>query len=314
MKFGENLYSLRKNAKMSQEKLAEEVGVSRQSVSKWENGESYPEMDNMLKLCTIFHCKLNDLVHEDMQDIDSLDESIKMSVVKLEKSKQKKLKVLSKIIYILAKIGKIGARIVAGCVIAGVIISTIILAKLNIESSKHITINSSATDVAEYVERDDGTIVVTGLDENDQLVAKELTEEESKDVKKIVGIVTKHSKGKTIALVICSGIAMVATMILTANALSNLEKLFKDIHDGDTPFTLENVHYMKTMTYLMIAVTIVAAIAEVFAGILTGTDISINMGFSLVNILFLYSIAYIFEYGYNLQKDSQGTIYGEDKE
>ena len=103
MKFGENLYSLRKNAKMSQEKLAEAVGVSRQSVSKWENGESYPEMENMLKLCEIFHCKLNDLVHEDMQDIDSLDEEIKMSVVKLEKGKQKKLKVLSKIIYIIAK-------------------------------------------------------------------------------------------------------------------------------------------------------------------------------------------------------------------
>ena len=54
MKFGENLYNLRKSAKISQEKLAEEVGVSRQSVSKWENGESYPEMDNMLKICKIF--------------------------------------------------------------------------------------------------------------------------------------------------------------------------------------------------------------------------------------------------------------------
>ena len=122
MKFGENLFSLRKNAKMSQEKLAEEVGVSRQSVSKWENGESYPEMDNILKLCKIFHCQINDLVHEDMQDIDSLDENIKMSVVKLEKSKQKKLKVLSKIIYVLAKIGKICTRVALGCVIAAAII------------------------------------------------------------------------------------------------------------------------------------------------------------------------------------------------
>ena len=314
MKFGENLYNLRKNAKMSQEKLAEEVGVSRQSVSKWENGESYPEMDNMLKLCTIFHCKLNDLVHEDMQDINSLDEDIKMSVVKLEKNKQKKLKVLSKIIYILAKIGKIGARIVAGCAIAAVILGTIVVANLNIDNSKHLTFNTSATDVAEYIEREDGTIVVTGKDEDDRMVSKELTEDESKDMKKIVNVVTRHSKGKTIGLIICSGIAMIATMILTANALSNLEKLFKNIHDGDTPFTLENVHYMKTMTYLMIAVTIVAAITEVFAGLLTGTDVSINMGFSLVNILFLYSIAYVFEYGYNIQQDSKGKIYGENEE
>ena len=314
MKFGENLYGLRKNAKMSQEKLAEMVGVSRQSVSKWENGESYPEMDNILKLCNIFHCKINDLVHEDMQDIDSLDEDIKMSVVKLEKSKQKKLKIISKIIYILAKIGKIGARIAAGCIIAGVIILTMVLAKVNIENSKHITFDSSATDIAEYVEQEDGTVIVKGLDKEKKTVSKELTEEESKDIKKVVNVITKHSKGKTIALVICSGLAMIATMTLIANALFNLEKLFKNIHDGDTPFTMENVHYIKVMTYLMIAVTIVAAVTDVFVSLLTLTDGTINVGFSLVNILFLYSISYIFEYGYNLQKESKGTIYGDDEE
>lgn len=71
MKFGENLYNLRKAAKMSQEKLAEKMEVTRQSVSKWENGESYPEMEKIMKLCTVFHCKINDLVHENMVDIDS---------------------------------------------------------------------------------------------------------------------------------------------------------------------------------------------------------------------------------------------------
>ena len=107
MKFGENLYNLRKAAKMSQEKLAEKMEVTRQSVSKWENGESYPEMEKIMKLCDVFHCKINDLVHEDMTDIDSLDEEIKMSVVKFKEEKQKKIKGISKAIYILARIGKI---------------------------------------------------------------------------------------------------------------------------------------------------------------------------------------------------------------
>ena len=107
MKFGENLYNLRKKSKMTQDVLAEKVGVSRQSVSKWENGESYPEMDNILILCNIFNCKINDLVHEDLTDIDLLDEEVKMSVAKLKKEKQKRMKVLSKIIYIVARIGKI---------------------------------------------------------------------------------------------------------------------------------------------------------------------------------------------------------------
>ena len=58
MKFGDNLRNLRKAKKMSQEKLAERVGVSRQSVSKWETGEAYPEMNNILVLCEIFHCNI----------------------------------------------------------------------------------------------------------------------------------------------------------------------------------------------------------------------------------------------------------------
>ena len=82
MKFGDNLRKIRKSKKMSQEQLAEKVNVTRQSVSKWENGESYPEMNNILELCKIFNCKLNDLVHTDMADISSLDEEIVMKVVK----------------------------------------------------------------------------------------------------------------------------------------------------------------------------------------------------------------------------------------
>ena len=72
MKFGDNLRKIRKSKKMSQEQLAEKMNVTRQSVSKWENGESYPEMNNILELCKIFNCKLNDLVLADMPDISSL--------------------------------------------------------------------------------------------------------------------------------------------------------------------------------------------------------------------------------------------------
>lgn len=43
MKFGENLKKLRKSKKLSQESLAEKIGVSRQSVSKWECGLSFPK-------------------------------------------------------------------------------------------------------------------------------------------------------------------------------------------------------------------------------------------------------------------------------
>lgn len=54
MKFGENLKVLRNKKNISQEELAELVGVSRQSVSKWETSLAYPEMKYLLKLFAFF--------------------------------------------------------------------------------------------------------------------------------------------------------------------------------------------------------------------------------------------------------------------
>lgn len=51
---------------MTQEQLAMLLGVSRQSVTKWEAERSYPEMDKLLKMCRIFDCSLDDLVQGDL--------------------------------------------------------------------------------------------------------------------------------------------------------------------------------------------------------------------------------------------------------
>lgn len=67
MFLGSNLQFLRKsNGSMTQEKLAERMGVSRQTVSKWESGEAYPELNKLVELCEIFSCKLDSLLREDM--------------------------------------------------------------------------------------------------------------------------------------------------------------------------------------------------------------------------------------------------------
>ena len=68
MKFGENLQKLRKEKGISQEQLAEQLGVTRQSVSKWESGASYPEMDKIVALCNMFHCDMNVLINKDITE------------------------------------------------------------------------------------------------------------------------------------------------------------------------------------------------------------------------------------------------------
>lgn len=68
MRFRENLLHLRAVNNMTQEQLAMLLGVSRQSVTKWESGKSSPEMDKLLKMCQIFDCTLDELVQGDLTD------------------------------------------------------------------------------------------------------------------------------------------------------------------------------------------------------------------------------------------------------
>jgi len=68
VKFGENLQKLRKERGISQEQLAEQLGVTRQSVSKWESGASYPEMDKIVAICNIFHCDMDVLINKDITE------------------------------------------------------------------------------------------------------------------------------------------------------------------------------------------------------------------------------------------------------
>ncbi len=69
MKLSDNIKRIRKENNLSQEQLAEKLGVSRQSVSKWESGQSYPEMDKMLKICDMFNYNINDLLNENINEV-----------------------------------------------------------------------------------------------------------------------------------------------------------------------------------------------------------------------------------------------------
>ena len=65
MVFGEKLKNLRKDKGWSQEELAEKLFVSRQSVSKWENGQNYPSIEIIIKLSDFFGVTIDELLRSD---------------------------------------------------------------------------------------------------------------------------------------------------------------------------------------------------------------------------------------------------------
>ncbi len=75
MSLGENLQYLRQKRGLTQEQIAEQLQVSRQSVSKWESDNSYPEMDKILQLCDIFQCSLDIFVKQDARKACAEDDS-----------------------------------------------------------------------------------------------------------------------------------------------------------------------------------------------------------------------------------------------
>ena len=75
MSLGENLQFLRKRNNITQEELAEKLEVSRQSVSKWESDNTYPEMDKLIQLSQMFHCRIDDLIQKDISKLYVEDRS-----------------------------------------------------------------------------------------------------------------------------------------------------------------------------------------------------------------------------------------------
>lgn len=62
MPFSDNLYRLRKKANLSQENVSEALHVTRQAVSKWESGQSLPDVETCIKLCEILQVSPNRLL------------------------------------------------------------------------------------------------------------------------------------------------------------------------------------------------------------------------------------------------------------
>ncbi|MDD3141702.1 MAG: helix-turn-helix transcriptional regulator [Lachnospiraceae bacterium] len=67
MNLGQNLLRARKNRSLSQEEVAEKLGVSRQTISKWELDETLPDIRQSKKMATLYHLSLDELINFDVE-------------------------------------------------------------------------------------------------------------------------------------------------------------------------------------------------------------------------------------------------------
>ena len=306
MKFGDNLKKIRILKKLSQEDLAEKVNVSRQSVSKWETGDAYPTMNNLLELCKIFHCKINDLVNDSIIDIDSLGDEVKTKVVSLKKEEQHKMKVLSKIITIISKIGRIFCYIAIPFICLILIITPYLINRVVIKDN-NLTLNLLDSNINVLEESDKVVLKYNGITLAD--ADKEFLNT------KVLSIFENNSKAKIIGYVETGFASLLVIIILTSIMFKHLETLFDNINKGETPFTLENVSLIKKIAWKMIIIIIMSNIGGGMFELLLSSDLNLKFEtYDLVEILFLFSLSYIFEYGRLLGLEAKGQMYDDSNE
>ena len=306
MKFGDNLKKIRILKKLSQENLAEKVKVSRQSISKWETGDAYPTMNNLLELCKIFHCKINDLVNDSIIDVNLLGDEVKTKVVSLKKEEQHKMKVLSKIITIISKIGRIFCYIAIPFICLILIITPYLINRVVIKDN-NLTLNLLDSNINVLEESDKVVLKYNGITLAD--ADKEFLNT------KVVSIFESNSKAKIIGYIETGFGVLLVTIILTSIIFKHLEILFDNINKGETPFTLENVNLIKKIAWKMIIIIIMSNIGGGVFELLLSSDLNIEFEtYDLVEILFLFSLSYIFEYGRLLGLETKGQMYGDSNE
>lgn len=83
MNIGEQINNLRKKNGLNQDDFAELFHVSRQTVSNWENGKSYPDLEMMIKISDYFKVSIDELLKQDSNTVVKIDSQKKKSKVYL---------------------------------------------------------------------------------------------------------------------------------------------------------------------------------------------------------------------------------------
>lgn len=265
MKFCDNLKALRKAERMSQERLAERVGVSRQSVSKWETGEAYPEMNNIMALCTVFHCEITDLINNQISDAASLNNLKKEKEMKKEeKASEDSTLVMSEKFLKISKC----VRFIARMGIIGSILSAVAMAAL----ACVILFTSAVPDAFNNL---------TKVNEASSIISA-------------LGLSSVDTMRVSAAI---SCFVSAASLGVLAYVMDAIARLFDNFCNNTTPFTLGNVRLIKKIANG----SLILAIVEILGSSVLGVSISTSIGITAT--LIVYAFAYVFEYGYNLQRN-----------
>lgn len=115
MNFNEKLMELRKSSGLSQEAFGQKIGVSRQTVSKWELGQSYPDFQRLVQISDFFGLSLDALVKD--VDVQEVREKQASQLSSLYEDVQKAKKAANLVLNTFAIIGVVGILVLLAIIL-----------------------------------------------------------------------------------------------------------------------------------------------------------------------------------------------------
>ena len=216
--------------------------------------------------------------------------------VLLEKKSQKELRVISKVAYILAKIGRVCLMIAIPFIFLSMIIVPFVLNKVNVDG------NIIRIDDASFILNEDNVIAKIG---NNTYIS----EENLSVYGDIFNFLNKNELTRLLWFIELALGFVAISVIIAIYQLINVEKLFKSFHKEKVPFTKENCNHVRNICNLLVASAILSIVAEIVLSLIM-PSFNINIAsFSIMQLLVMFIIYYLFRYATEMQKKSNTVMY-----
>ena len=222
-----------------------------------------------------------------------------MEEIEMEYNDKHKLKIFSKIVAVLALIGNIFLIIGLPFLVLLMVAIPVLFKDVKIEERRFAYKDIVALQIDEEKTKIDviykGDIVHT--EENAQTIIKLLDKIDQKATDHIVRYIDAEI-----------GIILVQVIISIA-VLTQIRKLFNNISNGDTPFTIDNVMHLQKAAYLEIIALFIPYILGIVLSLVLGISIDNSiLSTNLIELFAILSLVYIFKYGCVLQNKSKITL------
>lgn len=161
------------------------------------------------------------------------------------------------------------------------------------------------------IERKTGEVVIRA----DGYDYKVIDDIDRKVLDNAISFLDRYGVSRSVTFIVVVFAFLASYLLILYYAFFHLEKLFDNIHNEETPFTLDNVEHIKKMAQLLIASVLVPDIGGLALQGIVRIDLGVEIGLmNFIYVMCLYALAYIFEYGYEIQRDSRGKMYGDVEE